>query len=39
MSTPLSIGPIAIGPQQDLLIIAGPCVLEDDAIQTAIAER
>ncbi len=39
MSTPLSIGPIAIGPQQDLVIIAGPCVLEDDAIQTAIAER
>ncbi|MDP6310901.1 MAG: 3-deoxy-8-phosphooctulonate synthase [Phycisphaerales bacterium] len=39
MNTPCRVGPIVIGPGHDLVIIAGPCVLEDDAVQAAVAER
>ncbi len=39
MNTPCRVGPIVIGPGHDLVIIAGPCVLEDDAVQTAVADR
>lgn len=39
MPQPCHVGPITIGPQKDLVIIAGPCVLEEEAVQTAVAER
>ncbi|MDP6479164.1 MAG: 3-deoxy-8-phosphooctulonate synthase [Phycisphaerales bacterium] len=39
MNAPCHVGPIVIGPGHDLVIIAGPCVLEDDAVQAAVAER
>ena len=39
MSHTCPVGPITIGPEQELTIIAGPCVLEEDAIQHAICER
>jgi 2-dehydro-3-deoxyphosphooctonate aldolase (KDO 8-P synthase) len=39
MSSPCHVGPVAIGPGRDLVIIAGPCVLETDGVQVAIAER
>ena len=39
MSTPCHVGPVTIGPDRSLVIIAGPCVLEEDAVQNALAER
>lgn len=39
MSHHCTVGPITIGPEHELTIIAGPCVLEDDAIQHAICDR
>ncbi|MEM7228214.1 MAG: 3-deoxy-8-phosphooctulonate synthase [Planctomycetota bacterium] len=37
MSTSIQIGPISIGPNQPLAIVAGPCVLESAAIHDEIA--
>jgi 2-dehydro-3-deoxyphosphooctonate aldolase (KDO 8-P synthase) len=39
MTPPCHVGPIAIGPGHPLVVIAGPCVLEEDAVQAAVAER
>jgi len=39
MDTTCSVGSIRIGPDQPLVVIAGPCVLEDAAVQTAVATR
>jgi len=36
---PATIGPYRCGSGQPLLVIAGPCVIEDDATSLAIAER
>jgi 2-dehydro-3-deoxyphosphooctonate aldolase (KDO 8-P synthase) len=36
---PATIGPYRCGAGQPLLVIAGPCVLEDEATALAIAER
>ncbi len=36
---PATIGPYCCGAGQPLLVIAGPCVLEDEALALAIAER
>ncbi|NQT11342.1 MAG: 3-deoxy-8-phosphooctulonate synthase, partial [Planctomycetes bacterium] len=36
---PATIGPYGCGSGQPLLVIAGPCVLEDEATALAIAER
>jgi 2-dehydro-3-deoxyphosphooctonate aldolase (KDO 8-P synthase) len=36
---PVSIGPYHCGPGQPLLVIAGPCVLEDEALAMLIARR
>ncbi len=36
---PVAVGPYACGSGQPLLIIAGPCVLESEAITATIAER
>lgn len=36
---PVSIGPYRCGPGQPLLVIAGPCVIEDEASTRYIAER
>ncbi len=34
-----TVGPITIGTDHELVVIAGPCVLEEDAVQTAICDR
>jgi 2-dehydro-3-deoxyphosphooctonate aldolase (KDO 8-P synthase) len=36
---PVSVGPYRCGPGQPLLVIAGPCVLEDEASALLIAQR
>ena len=36
---PISVGPYRCGPGQPLLVIAGPCVLEDETSTLAIARR
>ena len=36
---PVTVGPYRCGPGEPLLLIAGPCVLEDEASALAIAER
>lgn len=38
MASTLAIGQHQVGPGADLLIIAGPCVLEEDAVQDAVAD-
>ncbi len=38
-NNPVSIGDVACGRRQPLLIIAGPCVLQDEALTLSIAER
>ena len=39
MSNPATIGPYQCGPGQSLVIIAGPCVIETEALTLAIAEK
>jgi 2-dehydro-3-deoxyphosphooctonate aldolase (KDO 8-P synthase) len=36
---PVTVGPYRCGPGQPLLVIAGPCVLEEESLAVAIAER
>lgn len=39
MNDPVTIGPHQCGRRQPLLVIAGPCVLEDETLATEIAQR